>query len=117
MALRVDWKDRDGCVDGGDGGGGGCWAHPDIEGLEEKSLFSKLHQDWAAPDTLEALAEVNEAQIIDAREIYRREMSRYRSQPQCPIVIDKLPLNLAYLFLMPLSLLILLRDPDHGSVR
>ena len=75
-------------------------AHPDIEVLEEKSLFSKLHQDWSAPGTLEALTEVNEAQVIDAREIYRREMSRYRSQPQCPIVIDKLPLNLAYLFLI-----------------
>ena len=75
-------------------------AHPDIEVLEEKSLFSFLHQDWSAPGTLEALADVNEAQIMDAREVYRREMSRHRRQPQRSLVIDKLPLNLAYLFLI-----------------
>jgi len=75
-------------------------AHPDIEVLEEKSLFSFLHQDWSEPGTLEALADVNDAQITDAREIYRREMSRHRRQPQRSLVIDKLPLNLAYLFLI-----------------
>lgn len=75
-------------------------AHPDIEVLEEKSLFSCLHQDWSEPGTLEALADVNEAQITDARKIYRREMSRHRRQPQRSLVIDKLPLNLAYLFLI-----------------
>jgi len=62
-------------------------AHPDVEVLEEKSLFSKLHQDWSQPGTLEAL-------------IYRQEISRHRRQPQRPLVIDKLPLNLAYLFLI-----------------
>jgi len=75
-------------------------AHPDIEVLEEKSLFSSLHQDWSEPGTLEALADVNEAQIIDARKIYRQEMSRHRRQPQRSLVIDKLPLNLAYIFLI-----------------
>ena len=75
-------------------------AHPDIEVLEEKSLFSSLHQDWSEPGTLEALAEVTTAQIADAREIYRREMSRHRRSPQRSLVIDKLPLNLAYLFLI-----------------
>jgi len=75
-------------------------AHPDIEVLEEKSLFSILHQDWSEPGTLEALADVTDAQIADAREIYRREMSRHRRQPQRFLVIDKLPLNLAYLFLI-----------------
>jgi hypothetical protein len=74
--------------------------HPDIEVLEEKSLFSLLHQDWSEPGTLEALADVNEAQITDARNIYRREMTRQRRQPERPLVIDKLPLNLAYLFLI-----------------
>jgi tetratricopeptide (TPR) repeat protein len=75
-------------------------AHPDIEVLEEKSLFSPLHQDWSEPGTLEALAGVSDAQIMDAREIYRLEMSRHRRQPQRPLVIDKLPLNLSYLFLI-----------------
>jgi len=75
-------------------------AHPDIEVMEEKSLFSALHQDWSEPGTLEALAGVNDAQIMDAREIYLREMSRHRRHPQRPLVIDKLPLNLAYLFLI-----------------
>ena len=75
-------------------------AHPDVEVLEEKSLFSLLHQDWSEPGTLEALADVNEAQIQDAREIYRREMARHRRQLQRPLVIDKLPLNLTYLFLI-----------------
>ena len=76
------------------------WAHPEVEVLEEKSLFSSLHQDWAEPGTLEALADLNDAQITDARKIYRREMSRHRRQPQRSLVIDKLPLNLAYLFLI-----------------
>jgi tetratricopeptide (TPR) repeat protein len=75
-------------------------AHPDIEVLEEKSLFSLLHQEWSEPGTLETLADVNEAQITDARNIYRQEMSRYRRQPQRSLVIDKLPLNLTYLFLI-----------------
>jgi len=75
-------------------------AHPDIEVLEEKSLFSRLHQDWSEPGTLEALADINAAQIKDARDIYRQELSRHRHQPQRSLVIDKLPLNLAYLFLI-----------------
>jgi tetratricopeptide (TPR) repeat protein len=75
-------------------------AHPDIEVLEEKSLFSLLHQNWSEPGTLEALADINEAQITDARNIYRREMTRHRRQPERALVIDKLPLNLTYLFLI-----------------
>jgi len=75
-------------------------AHPDIEVLEEKSLFSTIHQDWPNPGSLESLVDVNEAQIMDAREIYQREMLRHRRQLQRPLVIDKLPLNLAYLFLI-----------------
>jgi len=75
-------------------------AHPDIEVLEEKSLFSRLHQDWSEPGTLEALADINASQITDARDIYRQELSRNRHQPQRSLVIDKLPLNLAYLFLI-----------------
>ena len=75
-------------------------AHPDIEVLEEKSLFSFLHQDWSKPGTLEALTDINETQIADARKIYRREMSRQRRQSKRSLVIDKLPLNLAYLFLI-----------------
>lgn len=75
-------------------------AHPDIEVLEEKSLFSSLHQDWSAPGTLEALAQVTDQQIADGRDIYRREMSRHRTQAGRSLVIDKLPLNLGYLFLI-----------------
>ena len=75
-------------------------AHPDIEVLEEKSLFSFLHQDWSKAGSLEALADIKEAQISDARKIYRREMSRHRREPERSLVIDKLPLNLAYLFLI-----------------
>lgn len=75
-------------------------AHPEIEVLEEKSLFSRLHQDWSAAGTLEALADVSAAQIADARDIYRQEMSRYRKQTGTSLVIDKLPLNLTYLFLI-----------------
>ena len=75
-------------------------AHPDIEVLEEKSLFSRLHQDWSEPGTLEALADVNAEQIADARDIYRQEMLRHRQQSHRSLTIDKLPLNLAYLFLI-----------------
>jgi tetratricopeptide (TPR) repeat protein len=75
-------------------------AHDDIEVLEEKSLFARLHQDWSAAGTLEALAKLSEAQLADGRAIYLQEMSRLRLQPQRPTVVDKLPLNLAYLFLI-----------------
>lgn len=75
-------------------------AHPDIEVLEEKSLFAPLHQDWSQPGTLEALAEVSDAQIADARDIYRQGLSQQRRKPERPLMIDKLPLNLAYLFLI-----------------
>ncbi len=75
-------------------------AHSEIEVLEEKSLFSFLHQDWSSPGNLEALAAISDAQIMDARDIYRQEMLRHRRQPHRPLVIDKLPLNLAYLFLI-----------------
>ena len=75
-------------------------AHPDIEVLEEKGLFSPLHQAWSEPGVLESLAEVSDMQINDARGIFRQEMSRHRHRPQRPLVVDKLPLNLAYLFLI-----------------
>ena len=75
-------------------------AHPDIEVLEEKSLFSRLHQNWSEPGVLESLADVTEAQLGDAHGIYREEMSRHRRDPKRSVVIDKLPLNLAYLFLI-----------------
>ena len=75
-------------------------AHPDIEVLEEKSLFAPLHQDWSEPGALESLAEINPAQIEDARATYRRELSRHRKHPDRTLAIDKLPLNLAYLFLI-----------------
>jgi len=75
-------------------------AHPNIEVLEEKSLFSSLHQDWSQPGILEALTDINAAQITDARETYRQELAKHRRQPHRDFVIDKLPLNLAYLFLI-----------------
>lgn len=75
-------------------------AHPDIEVLEEKGLFSGLHQDWSAPGILEALTDINADQLEDARDIYRQEVSACRRQPDRSLVIDKLPLNLAYLFLI-----------------
>ena len=75
-------------------------AHPDIEVLEEKSLFSRLHRNWSEPGVLEALADVTEAQLGDAHGLYREEMSRHRRDPKRPVVIDNLPLNLAYLFLI-----------------
>lgn len=74
--------------------------HPDIEVLEEKSLFAELHRDWATPGVLEALAGINDAQIDDARNIYRRAMARHRQRPESGLVIDKLPLNLSCLFLV-----------------
>lgn len=96
-------------------------AHPDIEVLEEKSLFSALHQDWSESGTLEALSVVSDAQIDDARDIYRREMSCHRLQPERSLVVDKLPLNLVYLFLIyrlfPESpVIFLLRHPMDACI-
>jgi len=75
-------------------------AHPDIEVLEEKGLFSEIHQDWSNRAILDALAHVNEEQILDARAIYRTALARYRQKPGRRLVIDKLPLNLAWIFLI-----------------
>jgi tetratricopeptide (TPR) repeat protein len=75
-------------------------AHPNIEVLEEKSLFSGLHLNWSEPGILESLADVNEAQLQDARNSYLKELSGHRRQLERSVVIDKLPLNLAYLFLI-----------------
>lgn len=75
-------------------------AHPDIEVLEEKSLFSGLHQNWSEPGILESLADINETQLQDARNTYHKELLRHSRDKNRPLVIDKLPLNLAYLFLI-----------------
>jgi tetratricopeptide (TPR) repeat protein len=75
-------------------------AHPDIEVLEEKGLFSEIHQEWSNRAILEALTQVNEQQILDARGIYRKALARYRQEPGRRLVIDKLPLNLAWIFLI-----------------
>jgi len=74
--------------------------HPDVEVLEEKNLIAPLHQNWSEPGMLAALAQVTDAQIADARNIYRHEMSRHRRQTARSLVIDKQPLNLASLFLI-----------------
>jgi len=74
--------------------------HPDVEVLEEKGLFSGIHQDWSEDGALHMLARLGEEEIHQARELYRHEMSSHRLQPHRPMAIDKLPLNLNYLFLI-----------------
>jgi len=96
-------------------------AHPEIEVLEEHELFDTVRQQWVEGYGLQKLPHMNAAEIQAARENYMDERS-VRCNPQGKsVVIDKLPLNLVYLFLVhrlfPGSpILFMLRDPRDACL-
>jgi tetratricopeptide (TPR) repeat protein len=91
-------------------------AHPEIEVLEELEFFDEVRRDWVDGPKLETLAGLGTSELQAARQQYLSALAAHRLQPGRPLVIDKLPLNLVYLFLIhrlfpEARILVLLRDP------
>jgi tetratricopeptide (TPR) repeat protein len=99
-------------------------AHPDIEVLEELEFFDEVRRDWLdGPELgsglnsgLQGLSGLGSHDLQAARQQYLSALAAQRRQPDRPLVIDKLPLNLVYLFLIhrlfpEARILFLLRDP------
>jgi hypothetical protein len=91
-------------------------AHPDIEVLEEFELFDEVRRDWVDGPKLQALAELSVSDVQTARQQYLTALTGQRQQPHRARVVDKLPLNLIYLFLIhrlfpKAPVLFLVRDP------
>lgn len=96
-------------------------AHPDIEVLEEFELFGEVRRRWVDGAALSRLATMSHEEIQAARETYIAALRSKRMKPECGIVVDKLPLNLVYLFLIhrlfPRSRVILMvRDPRDACL-
>ena len=96
-------------------------AHPDIEVLEELELLDPVRRKWVDRDGLLNLSQMNTEDIHSSREMYLAERQSHRTDLNKPLVIDKLPLNLVYLFLIyrlfPRShILFVLRDPRDACL-
>lgn len=90
-------------------------AHPDIEVLEEFEFFDEVRRDWVDGNALQSLAHLSPQDQLTARQQYRQALqARCSTNKIC--VVDKLPLNLLYLFLIyrlfpDARILFMLRDP------
>ncbi|HET6564118.1 MAG TPA: sulfotransferase [Xanthomonadales bacterium] len=96
-------------------------AHPSVEVLEEFEFLDAVRHDWVDGDGLLKLPEMNRDQVNAARQTYLGELSKRRKSPGRPVVIDKLPLNLVYLFLVhrlfpDARILFMLRDPRDACL-
>ncbi len=96
-------------------------AHPDIEVLEECEFLDDIRREWVDDGRLARLPVMSEADINAARNAYLLALSKRRQHKLRPVVIDKLPLNLVYLFLIhrlfPRSrILLMLRDPRDACL-
>jgi len=96
-------------------------AHPEVEVLEEYELFDEVRRRWVDGEGLSKLPDLDSAQIETARNVYLRAMTARRKHPLRSVVIDKLPLNLVYLFLIyrlfPRSRIIfMVRDPRDACL-
>jgi tetratricopeptide (TPR) repeat protein len=91
-------------------------AHSEIEVLEEIELFADVRRLWVEGVGLRNLPQMDAGAIRQARKIYWRALDAHTRNAGNPVVIDKLPLNLVYLFLVrrlfPESkILFIQRDP------
>lgn len=96
-------------------------AHPQIEVLEEHEFFDVVRRDWVDGDGLQKLPGMSQEQIQLARQHYLDALSKCRKLPHKPVVVDKLPLNLVYLFLIhrlfpDARILFMLRDPRDACL-
>jgi tetratricopeptide (TPR) repeat protein len=91
-------------------------SHPDVEVLEEYEFFDAVRGQWTEQQQLKKIPTMTAADVDSARTSYLRKLNERRKLSDRPVVIDKLPLNLVYLFLIhrlfPDSLIVLaVRDP------
>ena len=96
-------------------------AHPDVEVIEEFELFDGVRRDFVDSGKLDRLASLNSGQIEAARNVYLEALKARRKSPGKRVVVDKLPLNLVYLFLVhrlfPRSRIVfLVRDPRDACL-
>ena len=91
-------------------------AHADIEVMEEHEFLDDARRNWVDGGRLASIPAMSHADIDSARNSYLHALSQLRQHKHKPVVVDKLPLNLVYLFLIhrlfPRSRIVLmLRDP------
>jgi len=91
-------------------------AHADIEVMEEHEFLDDARRNWVDQGRLASIPAMSNADIDSARNSYLRALNQLRQNKHKPVVVDKLPLNLVYLFLIhrlfPQSRIVLmLRDP------
>jgi len=91
-------------------------AHADIEVMEEHDFLDDARRNWVDGGRLASIPAMSHADIDSARNSYLHALSQLRQHKHKPVVVDKLPLNLVYLFLIhrlfPRSRIVLmLRDP------
>ncbi len=96
-------------------------AHPDIEVLEELELLAPARQRWLEQEGAPGLANLQPEHLRAAREEYLAAMNSHRQHPQRRIVVDKLPLNIAYLALIhrlfpAAHIIVALRDPRDACL-
>jgi len=90
-------------------------AHPDVEVLEEFEFFDAVRRDWVDGEAIQKLAQMSPQDLQSARQQYLQALQARRSTDK-PCVVDKLPLNMIYLFLIhrlfpDARILFMLRDP------
>lgn len=96
-------------------------AHPQIEVLEEFEFFDQVRRDWVDGDGLQKLAQMSPQELQNARKQYLNALHERRQFTGKAFVVDKLPLNLIYLFLIhrlfpEARILFMLRDPRDACL-
>jgi tetratricopeptide (TPR) repeat protein len=96
-------------------------AHADIEVMEEHEFLDEARRNWVDGGCLAKIPAMSEADIASARNSYLQVLSKRWQFRHRPVVVDKLPLNLVYLFLIhrlfPQSrILLMLRDPRDACL-
>ena len=96
-------------------------AHADIEVMEEYEFLDDARREWVDAGRFVAIPAMSDADIHSARRGYLQALSMRRQQVHRPVIVDKLPLNLVYLFmihrLFPRSRIVLmLRDPRDACL-
>ncbi len=74
--------------------------HSEVEVCEEFELLDEVRARWVDDGRIRTLNAMSDDELGAARAVYRAALDRRRRHPQRNRVVDKLPLNLAYLFLV-----------------
>jgi tetratricopeptide (TPR) repeat protein len=96
-------------------------AHPEIEVLEEYEFLDEIRHNWVDGDRLQHLSQMNPDELESSRQQYLDAVAARRQHPGRRLFVDKLPLNLVYLFLIHrlfprARILFMLRDPRDACL-